>query len=316
MNGIDVSQWQGNIDFQKVKQAGIELVYMKASEGIDLVDPFFYRNYRKAIDVGLPVGFYHYLTARNVSSARQEAYHFIAVTEGLDGAGKMVMDLEDLAGLTRTEINEIALSFLRTIEEASNKDAAVYTDAYKASALLDKTLADYALWIAQYDVETPDMDNPWGDWAGWQYTDMGKIEGVQGNTDRDIFKEGMLDRFVTVHQTRERPPFGTTDIEYTVQPGDTLYGIARKYHVTPGEIARANQIANPNLIYPGQRLSIPVRDDRRQADTYLLYRVKPGDTFYAIASRFGTTVKKLTLENKLPDPNLIYPGQILKIPAF
>lgn len=316
MNGIDVSQWQGNINFQEVKQAGIELVYMKASEGTDLVDPYFYQNYTKAVNAGLPVGFYHYLTARSISSARQEAYHFLDVTKGLDSMGKMVMDLEDLTGLTRTEINEIALSFLETIEEASNKKAAVYMDAFDASAYPDRELAAYALWIAQYDVNAPDMDNPWDDWAGWQYTDMGKTNGIQGNVDRDIYKEAMLDREGTVQITQKRPAYEVTDIHYVVQPGDTLYGIARKYHITPLEIADANQLANPNLIYPGQRLRIIIRDDRNQSDTYYLYQVKPGDTLYGIAVRYGTTAAALTQLNRIPNPSLIYPGQIIKIPKF
>lgn len=60
MEGIDVSQWQGYIDFEAVERAGIRLVYIKASEGGSLVDPFFYRNYANAKNAGLSVGFYHY----------------------------------------------------------------------------------------------------------------------------------------------------------------------------------------------------------------------------------------------------------------
>lgn len=317
MDGIDVSQWQGNIDFEAVERAGIELVYIKASEGIDFVDPFFYRNYANAKNAGIPVGFYHYLTARSASSAEQEAYHFVSVTRGFSPEGKMVMDIEDLAGLTREEINEIARAFLRGVERYSNRSAAIYADAYNASDVLEADLAVYPLWIAQYDVQEPDRNNPWGDWVGWQYTDLGRVAGIQGNVDRDNFKDGILEiQAGQVQRRGEQPAFGVTDITYTVQQGDTLSGIARKYHVTVDEIAENNWITNPNLIYPGEKLTIKIRDNRRQADTYILYRIQTGDSLYAIAQQYGTTVQVLAEVNQIPNPNLIYPGQTLKIPRF
>lgn len=67
--GIDVSQWQQNIDFAKVKEAGIEIVYIKSSEGNGYIDPYFSRNYEKAKQNGLNIGFYHYVTARSVREA-------------------------------------------------------------------------------------------------------------------------------------------------------------------------------------------------------------------------------------------------------
>lgn len=317
MNGIDVSQWQGAIDFEAVARAGIEFVYIKASEGIDLVDPFFYRNYANAKNAGLPVGFYHYLTARSASAARQEAWHFTSVTEGLSGEGKMVMDIEDLGGLTREEINEIALSFMQGVEEYSSKQAAVYADAYNASSVLEADLAVYPLWIAQYGVDEPDMDNPWGTWAGWQYTDLGRVSGIQGNVDRNYFTDEILDfNAGMVRKNGERPPFTVTTITYTVRPGDTLYGIAQKYHVTVGDIESTNAIIDPGRIYPGEELKIEIRDDRRQADTYRMYRVKNGDTLYAIAVQHGTTAAALKQVNHIPNPNLLYPGQMIKIPRF
>lgn len=63
--GIDVSEWQGNIDYESVKGSGIEVVYIRASEGFNYTDPYYLRNYNGAKQNGLKVGFYHYLTARN-----------------------------------------------------------------------------------------------------------------------------------------------------------------------------------------------------------------------------------------------------------
>ncbi len=314
MNGIDVSQWQGNIDFSAVRDAGIELVYIKATEGTDFVCPFFTRNYENAKAEGLMTGFYHYLTARSAGAARQEAYHFVSVTKGLTSEGKPVMDIEDLAGLTGEEIREIALAFLQAVEEFSSKTPAIYADAYNASAYFTEEFTAWPLWIAQYHVTRPDTDNPWETWVGWQFTDRGAVAGIQGNVDRDVFREGILNaQSDPIEITAERPEAGVSDITYTVKPGDTLSGIARKYHVQLGEILSENEIQNPDLIYPGQRITIKIQDDRKHSDIYHLYTVEPGDTLSGIARRYGTTLGALVRVNGLPDPNLIYPGQIIKI---
>ena len=64
-DGIDVSEWQGNINFEGVKNSGIEVVYIRASEGFNYTDPYYFKNYNGAKQYGLKVGFYHYVTARN-----------------------------------------------------------------------------------------------------------------------------------------------------------------------------------------------------------------------------------------------------------
>ena len=74
--GIDVSSWQQNIDFAAVRNAGIEIVYMKSSEGSSYIDSYFETNYRNAKANGLKVGFYHFLTATNVEEARKRSTIF------------------------------------------------------------------------------------------------------------------------------------------------------------------------------------------------------------------------------------------------
>ena len=100
---------------------------------------------------------------------------------------------------------------------------------------------------------------------------------------------------------------------YTVQPGDTLYRIAARYGTTVTAIANANNIANPNLIYPGQVLVIPGGGSTPPATR--TYTVQPGDTLYSIAGRYGTTVNAIVTANNIADPNLILPGQVLVIPG-
>jgi LysM repeat protein len=101
---------------------------------------------------------------------------------------------------------------------------------------------------------------------------------------------------------------------YTVQPGDTLYSIARRYSTTVQAIAQANGILNPAYIYVGQVLCIPGAAPLPPSGGY--YIVQRGDNLYRIALRFGTTYKAIAVANNLPNPNYIYAGQTLVIPGY
>jgi LysM repeat protein len=102
--------------------------------------------------------------------------------------------------------------------------------------------------------------------------------------------------------------FGT--LTYTVVPGDTLYSIAHRYNSTVENTLKFNTIANPNLIYPGQKIVIPLSPPEA-----IIYTVKPGDTLYHIARRYGTIVDNLIKFNYLAAPYTIYPGQQLVVTA-
>jgi LysM repeat protein len=110
------------------------------------------------------------------------------------------------------------------------------------------------------------------------------------------------------------------DETYVVQAGDTLFGIARRYGVTVQDIAAANNIVNPNLIYVGARLTIPTGGStdagspppQAGSQTYV---VRPGDTLFRIAVSHRTTVAVLAQLNGISNPNLIYTGQVLRLPA-
>ena len=100
-DGIDVSDWQGYIDYSKVKQSGIEIVYIKSSQGSNIKDPYFDINYENAKNNGLKVGFYHFLTAKNVEQAKQEAQFFSHVISGKSPDCKLVMDYEIFSGISK-----------------------------------------------------------------------------------------------------------------------------------------------------------------------------------------------------------------------
>jgi len=107
---------------------------------------------------------------------------------------------------------------------------------------------------------------------------------------------------------------------HVVQPGDTVYSIARYYGISPTALAHANHLVNPDYIYVGQSLSIPGSNmpppspGSPPGSGYHI--VQPGDTLYSIAWRYGTTVSALVAANGLANPNYIYVGQRLGIPGY
>ena len=99
---------------------------------------------------------------------------------------------------------------------------------------------------------------------------------------------------------------------YIVKRGDTLSKIAQSYGTTVSKIARMNGIKNVNLIYVGQRLIIN-SDVMDEGAGHTCYKVVKGDTLYAIARRYNTTISNIVMLNRISNPNLIYPGQCLRL---
>lgn len=312
--GIDVSRYQGAINFDAVADSGIEVVYIRTSLGSDYIDPYFEQNYLNARAAGLSVGFYHYVTARSVSQAQYQAKFFANVIEGKDFQCKLAMDFEDLGNLSVSEINEISLAFMQTMEEISGQGAIVYSNAYDAANLFQDPVTSYPLWIAEYGVSTPTSKVNWSSWTGWQHSDKGRIPGITGNVDLDYFTDQVfLDSSAQIGQAPQIPAPNLSTINYRVKSGDTLWSIAGLYHTSVSAITSENQLADPNRIYPGQTLRIRIADDNPSTQANTAYTVKQGDTLSSIASRNQTTVTKLVTINGISNPNRIYIGQILNL---
>jgi len=292
LDGMDVSVFQGSINFEAARDDGIEAVYIRSSYGLTAEDPLFRQNYQRASAAGLPLGFYHYLNAETPARARAEADHFVSLIAGLNYQCRPVLDYEQGTRLTPAEATLVARTFLERVEERLGQRPMVYASASNAQRL---DLGAYPLWVAQWQVSRPQLEgSAWSAWTGWQYTATGRVAGVRGNVDRDRFTDGIL-------LSGEGNAFS-----YSVRRGDTLSGIARRFGTTVNELVRRNNIADPNRIYVGQILQIP----GEAPETYTVVR---GDTLSGIARRFGTTVNELVRRNNIADPNRIYVGQILRL---
>ncbi len=311
--GIDISSWQKNVNFSKVKNSGIDIVYIKSSEGTRYIDPYFESNYKNAKANGLKVGFYHYVTARNVTQAKEQANFFARIISGKQIDCKLAMDFESFGNLSVSQINEISKVFLETLESATKTSPIIYSNAYSAREIFSSSLNKYPLWVANYGVSKPGSNGKWSSWVGWQYTSTGRVDGISGNVDRNKFTDGIL-----LNNSTPMPPppdnseNSNTDntIVYIVKRGDTLSEIALKYGTTISNIVTLNNIRNPNLIYPGQKLTININNSSTNSTIYI---VKKGDTLSEIALKYSTTVLNIASLNNIGNPNLIYPGQKLAI---
>ena len=158
---LDVSKWQGEIDVAAVADDGVEVVYIRSSVGSSYVDPYFERNYTQAKANGLKVGFYHYVNARTVEEAQQEAQFFAATVRGKQPECRLAMDFEYFGDLTVDQINAISRAFLETLQQASGKEVALYSNSYQAANVFAADLAVYPLWVAEYGVSAPAANGKW-----------------------------------------------------------------------------------------------------------------------------------------------------------
>lgn len=309
LKGIDVSNWQGTIDFKKVKSSGIQIVYTKVSEGTDYIDPFFKANYAGAKAQGVKIGFYHFFIPDTQASAIEQANYFVNAISGLSPDCKLALDFETTNGLDKETLSNLADIFLKQVKKLTGLDVVLYTYSNFALTNLTTSLSIYPLWIAQYGVQTPSPLSIWSTWVGFQYSNSGSIAGISGNVDLDYFTSDILLNSKTPIPAPPTPSTPTNLISYIVKAGDTLSQIASNYNTTVEVLAKINNISNPNLIQIGQTIKVPY------SKSYKYYTVQSGDTLSEIAAKFGLTTAVLAKINNISNPNLIYPGQTLILSA-
>ncbi|QDY83284.1 AMIN domain-containing protein [Paenibacillus polymyxa] len=193
--GIDVSHYNGNIDWQQVAVAGKTFAFIKATEGTKYQDNQFLANVQGARNANILVGAYHFLNATTVDGARQEAANF---ARALDSAGGRldlppVMDYENNPkGLTPAQISEVAHAFLDEMEKLTGREPIVYTGNVFASKF-DPTFSMYKLWVARYSTtQKPTAVPAWNSWWAWQYSSTGSVPGIPGQVDLDEYN-GTID---------------------------------------------------------------------------------------------------------------------------
>lgn len=225
--GIDVSEWQGSINFQQVREAGIDCVYIKATEGFDYYDPYYRTNYENARANGINLGFYHFLTAKTTQEAYEQANFFVSAISGMEVQMKFALDYEQFYDLNKNTISDIALTFMNRVSELTNEECVMYASAYYANNSFNEEVNKYALWVAEWGVSTPTLTGPWKSYDGWQYTDKGLVSGISTYVDRSLFETDIFLDETKVVPDHSHTPINNNDIiTITVQSGNTQIGRA------------------------------------------------------------------------------------------
>jgi len=184
LQGIDVSKYQGTIDWSKVSKAGVRFVMARASYGQSGRDSTFAANVAGAQKYGLHVGAYHFSYAENVAQALAEAKNFLAAVEGKKLTYPLALDLEDNPE-TDTAVaqwSDIAVAFLRALEGAGYF-AMLYSNKYSLENRYDaRKIAPFAVWMSQWAGKATYQ----GSYGIWQNSATGSVPGIRGAVDTDI----------------------------------------------------------------------------------------------------------------------------------
>lgn len=195
IHGIDISHYQGKIDWDELRGAQIDgcplrFVIIKSTEGASRVDDKFENNFYEAREHGFIRGAYHFWS--NKSSAREQAYHFLSKVPLEDGDLPPVLDVEHKPKNRSTEeFQRDILTWLHIVEDKYHVKPIIYTYyKFKELYLSAPVFDDYPYWIAHYYVDEVKYK---GEWKFWQHTDAGRLPGIKGYVDFNIYNGSYYD---------------------------------------------------------------------------------------------------------------------------
>ena len=324
IKGLDVSRFQGEVDWERVKAAGYQFAMLRAGYGDSTVDEQFRRNASECNRIGLPVGAYWFCYAATAENAAQEADSCIRTVSEYRLDYPVCYDIEQASAdyiekqgvsFTPALARELVKSFCNRVE-SKGYFAMFYSNQSFFNAYLGTALAKrYAFWYARY---TDTFDGT--DCGIWQYTSTGRVPGISGNVDLDlayvdypsVIRRAGLNHLSGTAPVPPAPSPAPQYITYVIQPGDTLSGIAQKYGTTVNALAKLNGISDPDKIYAGRTIRVPENGSTGSSGP-VYYTIRPGDTLSGIAQKYGTTVNALARLNGISDPDRIYAGDRIRI---
>ncbi|AUM99579.1 GH25 family lysozyme [Clostridium botulinum] len=184
--GIDISMHNGSINFGAVKSNGIEVVIIKATEGVNYVDPYLNTHYNGAKAQNIDIGFYHFMSEK--TSPIQQAIDFWNTIKGKQFNVLPCLDIEtNNMGRSQRLISDRCIEFLEKFKSLSGYNCLIYTGGYFGRDNLDSRVKKYPGWIAHYGVEKP-MQTGFSV-VGHQYTETGRVNGISGNVDLNNFTD-------------------------------------------------------------------------------------------------------------------------------
>lgn len=318
LKGIDISNHQRGLDLSKID---CDFVIIKATEGKSHVDQYCDGFFQQALSLGKKLGVYHFANNSD-NTAKQEADWFINNTRGYIGKAIPVLDWEDDV----TDNVPWALEWLQRVEQAYGCKPLIYmsesvVNRYDWSPVAN---ANYGIWVAKYRDNLPDYNYDmskagnmpsikyWSTMALWQWTSTGRLNGWNGNLDCDVFygDAAAWDKYVGSGSSSNIPSNPTTPQQPQRLSNEEMAKkvIAGEYGDYPERKTRLEAEG-----YNYEAIQKIVNQAYASSSSYQTYIVKSGDTLSGIGSKFGVSYQKIAADNNISNPNLIHPGQVLKI---
>jgi len=324
--GVDVSDWQGSIDWGSVAAAGYQFAITKATEGTGFTARRFQRNWNGIKAAGMARGAYHFAQP-DLNAPAAEADFFVQQVGELETGDLLTLDLEAGSGF----LADWALEWLNRVTERVGFRPLLYSsvgflDAHGCTG--NAQLAEFGLWLASWRSTIPPPPSAWPFIAFWQHTDKSRVPGIEGLCDGDFFNGtrerlglyGKLARSSRASRSLSAPE-PVAPLSYVVRVGETPSSIAAACSASLDELRGANpQIDDLGTIEPGAVLYLPSRARRRSARAL---GSPPGQTFPVrsatnladIAATLNVSVLALEYANPhLANPNLIPAGELLTVP--
>ena len=294
MKGIDLSCWQEKVNYLELKAQGIEFAIIRCGFGknISQKDSKFEDHYAGLKYAGIKIGAYLYSYANTIEGAKAEAKNCLEFIKNKKFDLPIFYDLEDAnttGKASKQTITEMAKVFCEEIIKEGYQ-AGVYANLnWFTNKINVKELEKYNIWLAQWGVKKHTANFKVDI---WQYTNKGEIKGINGNVDLDIsytqYGDKVFNNSKSIEELAKEVIEGkygngeerkqklgnlynkvqakvneillgkkvSQETIYIVKSGDTLSAIAQKFNTTYQKIAKDNNISNPNLIYPNQKLVI------------------------------------------------------------
>jgi GH25 family lysozyme M1 (1,4-beta-N-acetylmuramidase) len=333
IKGIDVSKHQGVIDWDKVKAAGIQFAMLRLGIGSDMVsqdDPQFERNVKECERVGIQWGAYLYSYALSAEQAKSEATHALRLLKGKNPSYPIAFDMEDADGYKKkngmpsnAELVNICKTFLSIVEGAGYYVSLYASLSWLNNQLNDSSLDRYDKWVAQWGPNCT-----YGKTFGmWQYTSDGVVNGINGRVDMNYAYRDFSNKApepaapVQSAQKSEAPAVKTYKVVKAIHgyltADDAMNKRNRKGTVEIGTYSIFNESAGMINVtsqagVPGSWIN-PAENNVTSSPQTVYYVVRSGDNLSKIANNNGTTVNQLVAWNGIKNPNLIYPGQKLRV---
>lgn len=186
VEGVDVSHWQGDIEWASVAGAGIEFAFVKSTEGVAYTDPKFHYNWREIGKAGLARGAYHFLDPSR--DGAEQARHFLHVVGRLHPGDLLpAVDVERMKRSSNRELARVLDAFTDQIRRDTGLECVLYVSPgfWKEHLLpVQETMRKQPLWITEYEAREPSRLTKLPPWTIWQYTKEGRVTGIEGRCDR------------------------------------------------------------------------------------------------------------------------------------